>query len=254
MITEIRERLNEYALWLRDKTSLREIGQYVEITTPYLDRHNDYLQIYARKEGNSFLLTDDGYILDDLEQSGCKLESPKRRQLLQLALNGFGIQLRGKELVVSSTTENFPVKKHNLVQAMLAINDMFYLAEPVIASIFYEDVISWLDMNDIRYTSRVKLTGKSGYDHHFDFVIPKSKISPERILQAINSPNKNTATILAFEWVDTREIRTPDSRAYALLNDIEQSVPIEVLDALRNYEIRPVLWSERQKIEAELAS
>jgi hypothetical protein len=24
--------------------------QYVEITTPYLDRHNDYTQIYVRKK------------------------------------------------------------------------------------------------------------------------------------------------------------------------------------------------------------
>ena len=35
-------------LWLKDKTTLREVdGEWVEITTPYLDRHNDALQIYC---------------------------------------------------------------------------------------------------------------------------------------------------------------------------------------------------------------
>jgi hypothetical protein len=37
--------------WLKDRTTLREVnGEYVEITTPYIDRHNDALQIYARRE------------------------------------------------------------------------------------------------------------------------------------------------------------------------------------------------------------
>ncbi|WP_418888699.1 DUF1829 domain-containing protein, partial [Methanothrix soehngenii] len=37
----------------------------------------------------------------------------------------------------------------------------------------------------------MKFTGKSGYDHLFDFVIPKSKKRPERILQAINRPSRD---------------------------------------------------------------
>ena len=45
---------------------------------------------------------------------------------------------------------------------MLAINDLFYLAVPVVASLFYEDVVAWLDLHEIRYTPKVKFTGKSG--------------------------------------------------------------------------------------------
>ena len=32
----------------------------------------------------------------------------------------------------------------SLLQAMLAVNDMFYLAVPMVASLFYEDVVAWL--------------------------------------------------------------------------------------------------------------
>ena len=47
MIDEIQKMMDGYVSWLREKTSLREIGDWVEITTPMLDRHNDYLQMAA---------------------------------------------------------------------------------------------------------------------------------------------------------------------------------------------------------------
>ena len=79
MINEIQKPLDNYLVWLKDKTALREVGRWVEITTPYLDRHNDYIQIYASKANGDFVLTDDGYTIDDIEQSGCKLGSPKHK-------------------------------------------------------------------------------------------------------------------------------------------------------------------------------
>ena len=126
---------------------MREVDGWVEITTPYLDRHNDYVQIYARRDNGGFLLTDDAYTINDLETSGCTLDSPKRKDLLQLTLHGFGVQLSKDppELQVHTSAENFPLCKHNLVQAMLAVNDLFYLAQPTVASLFYEDVVAWLD-------------------------------------------------------------------------------------------------------------
>ena len=113
---------------------------------------------------------------------------------------------------------------------------------------------TWLDLHDIRYTPKVKFTGKTGYDHLFDFVIPKSRRQPERILQAINRPNRNTAQAVAFSWIDTKEVRPADSKAFALLNDSEQSVSTAVLDALRNYDVTPVPWSKREEVREELAA
>ena len=254
MIQDIQNLLDAYHAWLKDKTVLNQIDQWVEITTPYLDRHNDYVQIYVKKDDEGFLLTDDGYIMDDLKQSGCKLDSRKRQDLLKMTLNGFGVQKDGNELQVHASADNFALRKHNLVQAMLAVNDMFYLAVPMVASLFYEDVVAWLDLHDIRHTPKVKFTGKTGYDHLFDFVIPKSRQQPERIIQTINRPNRATAQKAVLSWLDTKEVRTPESRAYALLNDSEQRVPVDALDALRSYEVRPVMWSRREHVREELAA
>ncbi len=254
-VAEIEKLLGDYQVWLADKTTLRDIdGDWVEITTPYLDRHNDALQIYARKENGGFLLSDDSYTIHDLEASGCELDTGKRQNLLQMTLNGFGVERNLDALEVHATAQTFPLRKHSLMQAMLAVNDLFYLAQPLVESLFFEDVVAWLDANEIRYTPKVKFTGTSGFDHLFDFVIPKSRKQSERIVQAINRPGRESAEAFIHAWSDTREVRPADSKAYAVLNDAEQAASGGVLDAFRRYQIQPIPWERRGDVIAELAA
>jgi hypothetical protein len=254
MIEEIQALIDRYVAWLKDKTTLRQVAEWIEITTPYLDRHNDYLQIYATRKNQGYVLTDDGWTIEDLEQSGCKLESPKRQSLLKMTLNGFGVHLNETALEINASADNFALRKHSLIQAMLAVNDMFYLASPTVANVFYEDVVSWLDICEVRYTPKVKFTGRTGYDHLFEFVIPKSRRQPERIIQTVNRPNRETAQAVVLAWIDTKEVRPQDSKAYALLNDSEQPLSVAVSDALRNYDVTPIPWSKRDAVRAELAA
>lgn len=254
MTAATEELVNSYVRWLRDRTAIRDVEGWVEITTPYLDRHNDYLQIYVRRQGDQIVLTDDGYILRDLEQSGCALDTSKRAGLLRATLRGFGVQERDGALEVTASESDFPAKKHDLLQAMLAVNDLFYLAQPTVASLFKEDVAAWLEEREIRFTPEVRFAGRSGYDHLFHFVIPKSASQPERILQAITHPTADAAKSLAFAWIDTRETRPLESKAYALLNDVSDSVSESVVSALRNYEVTPVPWTRREEVSDELAA
>jgi hypothetical protein len=255
MIEEIRALLDSYTQWLRDKSVLHEVGDdYVRITTPYLDRHNDYMQVYVKRADGGFVLTDAGETIADLRLSGCDLDTKKRKDLLLSTLNGFGVQRDGEALVVKATAQNFPLRKHNLVQALLAVNDLFYLAVPVVASLFLEDVTAWLHLHDIRFTPNVKFTGRSGYDHTFDFVVPASRRAPERLVRAVSRPSRDIAESIAFAWIDTREVRPPSSKCYALLNDDERPPTAPIVEALRNYEITPVPWSTREEVRAELAA
>lgn len=253
MIDEINALLDEYTKWLRDKSVLREVNnQYIEITTPYLNRHNDYTQVYVRRANGGFLITDGGETIADLRSSGCELDTTKRKDLLTMTLNGFGILRDGDALVIRASAKDFPLRKHNLVQAILAVNDLFYMAVPIVASLFLEDVATWFEMHEIRYTPRVKFTGKSGYDHAFDFVVPASPRAPERLARAVNKPSRDIAESLAFAWIDTREVRPTDSRFFAFLNDEKAPPPASIVDALQSYEITPVIWSRRDEFRAEL--
>ena len=182
------------------------------------------------------------------------MQSRKRQKLLEMTVNGFGVELKNRALQVTTTDGDFALRKHSLIQTMLAVNDMFYLASPMVANLFHEDVVSWLDVHDIRHTPKVKFSGESGYDHLFDFVIPGSRKAPERIVRTVNRPNRQTAQTVAFAWLDTKAVRSPESRAYAVLNDTDRPVSEQVLAAIRRYEVSPVVWSEREEVRPELAA
>jgi hypothetical protein len=252
--SECQDLVNTYTEWLKQKISVQDIGGVCEITTPFLDRHNDHLQIYVKKAGDNLTLTDDGHIIRDLELSGFKIAPGKREQILHSILNGFGAHLRGDEIIVEARTENFSQKKHNIIQAMLAVNDLFVMAKSMVARVFKEDVEKYLRSHQIRFIPSVKFTGKSGLDHSFDFVIPASQKRPERVVQAINHTTRQNIGFLIFAWVqDTKDVRPIESTAYAILNDSEQAIKPDLMSALNPYGIKPLLWSKREEYVEELA-
>ena len=67
------------------------------------------------------------------------------------------------------------------------------------------------------------------------------------MIQAINRPSRDSAEAFIHAWSDTRGVRSSDSRAYAVLNDAEQPISGGVIDAFRNYDIRPVPWSDHTR-------
>lgn len=250
------DRLDAYWSWLRDETETRAIegSDYIEIATPFLDRHNDYLQIYARPHNGTWHLTDDGYTLHDLKASGCDIATEKRAKLLNTILNRLGVSRDNDALTVDADEESFPQKKHDLVQAMLAVGDLFHTARATVIGLFLEEVEQWLQEKGIRFTESIKFTGASGYDHHFDFVIPGYRDVPERVLQAINRPDRSHVERLIMAWQDTRDNRPTEAEAVAVLNDAEKSIPSTSLEALSNYNIRAVPWSRREEHVAALAA
>lgn len=245
--------IDAYLTWLRKGLSVQSLEGACELTTPFLDRHNDHLQIYAAKENGKIVLSDDGYILADLRTSGLEMTTPKRKAVLESILNGLGVKSDDKRLFVEASQRNLGQRLHCLVQAMITINDMFVMAQPRVASYFWEDVRSFLESHDVRYSPRVKIAGRSGFDHAIDFLIPKSKERPERFIQAINAPNKGTIGTYLFALSDTREARGSESEGYAFLNDANREVGGDVIEALEAYQVMPALWSRRDDYAKALA-
>ena len=206
--------IDEYVRWLGQQIEISKIGDVYHISTPFLDRHNDAIEIYVEQKDGDLRLTDDGRTIRDLSSSGLEINTPKRRAHLQSILNGFGVRLADEELSVSTTLQDFARRKHNLVQAILAVNDMFVMAEEHVLSLFKEDVALFLEANHIPAFADFKLPGKSGFDHTFDFGIPGSRTRPERVLRAINNLSKDNATSFAFAPRTVRQMRpTVSSRA-----------------------------------------
>ena len=101
----------KYIKWLEQEISVNKIGEYLEITSPFLDRYNDYLQVYAKLEADDeIILTDDAYIINNLQMSGVDINSNKRKQVLESFLNKYNVKLEEDALVTKSGIEDFPQK------------------------------------------------------------------------------------------------------------------------------------------------
>ncbi|MFN7311201.1 MAG: DUF1828 domain-containing protein, partial [Vampirovibrionales bacterium] len=66
-MTNLEDLKKVYIDFLKDHTTLKQIDHFIEITTPFLDRHNDYIQIYAESlSDKAFRLSDAGETISDL--------------------------------------------------------------------------------------------------------------------------------------------------------------------------------------------
>ena len=192
MIEQISKLIDEYRSWLHGSITLRLIGRTVEITTPFLDRHNDCIQIYVHKAGDDrFLLTDEGETIYDLEMSGVSLNTPKRKNQLKVTTAGFGVKVENKAISVIASSQKFPLALHKIIQAMLAINDLHYTArisinqeaifdsqvlarvveQSTLPDIFVSDVGDWLAVEDYVIQRDTFYSGKFIGEFKFDYIV-----------------------------------------------------------------------------------
>ncbi|HEY9174162.1 MAG TPA: DUF1828 domain-containing protein [Verrucomicrobiae bacterium] len=238
----------DYLRWLKEGLQVSELQGSCRIATPFVDRHNDEIEIYVEKHNGKLLLTDDGYTIADLASSGMTFSTDRRRAHLTAILNGFGVHQQDDELQVHATPQDFPQKKHNLVQAMLAVNDMFVMGEEHVLSLFKEDVAKFLEANQIPVFPDFKLSGRSGFDHKFDFGLPKTQRRPQRVIRAINDLTKDQSLSFAFAVADVRVLRADPLIAFTFVNDVEHPPNEDNLAAIKAYEIEPLMWSKRQDV------
>ncbi len=244
---DIQTLLNDYAVWLKSEMTFEKIGEYYEITTPYLDNANDYLQIYVRQEGDDIYFTDDSATIHGLKMSGFQFTS-NRKAYLQRILNQYGVKLKGNELTAKAPVRGFAQKKHLFIQAMLRVDDMFAVSKSKVASLFLEDIQAFFEEKEIYYSDNVQFTGVSGFTHNYDFLLQRAKTKAERLCQAINHPNKSSMGNILFAWNDTKPSRKKDSELIVILND-QNNIARGVEDAFNNYNAKVIRWSERSKPE-----
>ena len=109
---------------------------------------------------------------------------------------------------------------------------------------------------EIRAIPKFNLTGKSKYTYNFDYGIPASKNAGERLIKTIADPTRDKIMLLVASWNDVRVTREDKSSLYALIDDsIGNSEKIfDAINALQEYDIKPVKWSEKNNIVNELTA
>ncbi|MGF7431051.1 DUF1829 domain-containing protein [Thermoanaerobacterium thermosaccharolyticum] len=247
--------VNDYLKWLKENISYEVINDYVEIVTPFLDRHNDSIQIYIKKiDNDNYLLTDGGEIISDLWLSGIDITKHREKIIVDI-LRRYGAQLTDdNEITINACERDFPLKKHFLIQAILTIDDLFMTSRTNIVSLFTEEVELYLKKQEVSYVSNIALVGKSGFTHNFDFVIPATQRKNERFMKAINRPNKENTTSTIFSWNDVAITRNKDTKLLVILNDLEVKVNNDIINAYKHYDILTIPWSKKDDYKDELTA
>jgi hypothetical protein len=244
--------VTEYYKWLRDSTQVaknEQTGWYV-ITTPFLGLFNDNIEIYAKLDNGRIMLSDDGQTLSNLKLVGSSImQSPKRKEWLDMILLNYGIMLNGYELQAEGTEKDFNQKKHNLLCAISEISDMAMLAKHTVSSLFKEDVRGFFDEQNIIYTPQFIAKGSTGIEFTFDFQIAGKQ--KELVIKSFNSLNKINVPTFLFGWEDIKAAREKISgkqlKGLAIINDIEKELRQEYIGALESKGADVVTWSHRHQ-------
>ena len=239
---EIQQLIDAYIHWLKKEITFEKIGEYYEITTPFLDNANDYIQIYIRLDGDTVLFTDDGYTLNQLYMTGFQL-TPARKKTLIAILQQYGVTLNGEALETKSSIETFAQRKHLFLQAIIRVDDMCLISRNKSTSYFLDDIQDFFNLHDIFYTDNVQFTGISGFTHNYDFLLQRSKNKPERLCRTMNNPNKTNMSSILFAWNDTKPARKSDSQLIVLVND-NNNISKGVEDGFQHYGAQVIKWSE----------
>lgn len=250
----INELMDEYYAFLKEKTIITESNgsEWIEISTPFIGLFNDTLDIYAKRQGDKVVLSDDGNTMRNLELSGMEISrSPKRKEILERILINYGVRLSNNELITEATAKDFPQKKLNLLSAISETNDLYYLARHTVASVFREDVKTYLDEQELIYTPHFISKGSTGLEFTFDFQIAYKHT--EIVIKSFNSINKMNLPHFLFTWDDIKKIRERQTEkklvGLAVINDVNRTVNEEYIEALNNYGAEHILWSQRHKPE-----
>jgi Domain of unknown function DUF1828/Domain of unknown function DUF1829 len=248
--------IDEYLKWIKDNTHVFALkdSTHEKVVTPFLDNSNDHIQIYILKSGDdSFVLTDDGATIAHLSMNGVDLNTPRRKKILEEVVRSYSAEFNSEsgEILIRARKSNIGQKKHNFIQALLAISDMSQLSTDNITSIFKEEVAEFLTLSEIGFITDVNIVGKSSFQHHIDFAIP----SPygEFLVKTLNVPKKDQIMSSLFIFSDIKEQREK-SHNVIFYNDTIDGAKLsqESQKALDEYGIETFKWSQKQELTARL--
>lgn len=245
----------EYLNWYEEKLIFSNLSNnVVRIDSPFKDNSLDNIIIYAlyNPSNDTITLTDDGYTIFGLENNGIFMKKSKyRRKIFEEQLSAYGVKYNDmtNEIYVKTGQQNFNKVKHNLLQCLIFVNDMYILSKPKIQNIFTEDVAIKLDEHNIAYGRDLPIIGTSGMVHSFDFFISARKNQKEKFINAISNPN-NQMIIKSkvTDAIQAKKIKRQRPNEFIfILNDSNKEINNQNTTFLQENDINTILYSELDK-------
>lgn len=247
----LKEEVDKYYDWLKQNTIVQMDNNsgWGVITMPFTGLFNDNIEIYAKKEDDCIILSDDGATIANLQNVGVSFSTSKRRkELLDSISRNNGVEISKNGELIKSVRENqFPQGKHDMLLAIMEISDLQNTASHNVSSLFKEDVKAYFRENRINVNPQIMLRGKSGINFTFDYML--SNLDTECLIQTFNVLDKPRLAQFLFgidEVKDDRQKATEKSlSAITIINDEEIKLREEYASALTSRGFRLLRWSEK---------
>ncbi|HLS08003.1 DUF1828 domain-containing protein [Lentibacillus sp.] len=247
----------EYLEWTQQRIRLEESNEFVEIITPFVDMHHDYISLFFINESEKYKLTDDGYVIDELESLGVDVgTSQKRNQFFKSTLNVFGINFdkATSELYVEfNNLSEYPEAQQRLIQCVMRVSDMMLTSRNRIISFFTEDIANFFLDKDVFFNESPSFIGRSGRNQTFEFALPKSKKVKPKLIKAVNNPTPDAFRDPLLAFIDVQQTKS-DHGFIVLANDVNAELSSQFVEPLKNYNINVLPWSDRENWVNDLKS
>jgi len=217
------------------------------VTVPFERADRDAISLWIRREGENYVVSDEGETYGYLYLSNINLDQSRREKRLQSTKQRFNLDSAKYEVKLTAEKERLGARLLDAIQAVQSISYLSYTRRQYTQTDFRNEVGSYLDDEGYHYERNIDIDGDSE-PHRVDFHVQNGKPT---YLDAIHAEDVSTSHSMAertaFKWVDI-QAGTPDVTTITVLDDETGEYDERTVRILSNYSDEYIPWSTRGSI------
>jgi len=223
-------------------------GGECQITVPFERADRDAITLWIRREGEKYVITDEGETYGYLYLSNINLDQSRREKRLSSTKQRFDLDSAKYEVKLTTSEEKLGHRLLDAIQAVQSISYLSYTRRQYTQTDFRDEVGSYLDREGYHYERNVEVEGGSE-PHRVDFHVQNGKPTYLDALHAEDvSTSHRMAERTAFKWVDIRS-GVPEAKTIAVLDDESGEFDERTVRILSDYSDKYIPWSARGSLK-----
>ncbi|MGG6296190.1 DUF1828 domain-containing protein [Leptolyngbya sp. AN02str] len=249
----------EIASTVGELFSCSSVGEYTRIRTPYVYPDGDVVDLFAKINNETIILTDLGETIRWLNmQTFAKQRSKKQDLLIQDICLTHRVEFYRSMLIArTKASESLISAVTRLSQAALQVADLWFTFKTSGFTSIKEEVEDFLMELNISYERDYKVPGSSGRSWNIDFYArrPQKTFLIYVLSTGSRASAKNLTDRTFTAWYDLRSLKTSLTSA-SFISLIDDSVDIWSSDSLSLLEefSDVIYWSQPELLREELVS
>jgi len=243
---ECKEIIEKYISGLKEGFKCIPSEKMLRIITPYLYPDNDLIEIFVEEiNSNRIKISDLGETFRHLHSQGFDVySSPKRKFLVETIASRLNVKISNGKLISIIEKDKIFDAFFDIITVSRGISDLIYTSKTYEPGTFFDEVKDFLEENEFKYKTKVKIKGTSEKDYIVDFEILNGKVS---YLQTLSPKNiygvKGKVDATVRMWLDFNE----GFKKISLLNDIDflwKEPDLKILNRVSNINF----WSKKEDL------